>query len=76
MRLNADTKIHKLFTSLSNGNVLTEAQIASRFKLKNPRATISDIREYGYEVNTTHQINSKGRKSTKYSMDKTAKVVA
>jgi len=45
------TKQGKLFKALVlEGEVLTPAQISKRFGIKNPTATISDIRDRGYAI--------------------------
>lgn len=46
-----ETKQGRLFKALVlNGETLTESQIAKRFGIKNPTATISTIRQRGYAV--------------------------
>lgn len=44
------TKQSRLTEALLNGEQLTAAQIAARFDIKNPTATISDIRFSGIPV--------------------------
>jgi len=44
MRFNPESKSFRLFQALNAGEQLTEAQIAARFGLKNPTATISSLR--------------------------------
>jgi Mn-dependent DtxR family transcriptional regulator len=45
------TKQGKLFKALVlDGETLTQSQISKRFGIKNPTATISDIRDRGYAI--------------------------
>ena len=48
--MNVTTKQGKLTEALLAGEQLTAAQIAARFEIKNPTATISDIRFSGVPV--------------------------
>jgi Helix-turn-helix domain len=46
-----NTKQGKLFNALVlQGQELTESEISKRFSIKNPRATISDIRARGFAI--------------------------
>jgi glutaminase len=50
-RFNLETKTGRLYNALVNeGQRLTAAQIAKQFSLKNPTASISDVRRRGYAV--------------------------
>jgi hypothetical protein len=50
-KFNLETKQGKLFKALVlDREVLTPAQITKRFGIKNPTATISDIRQRGYAI--------------------------
>ena len=50
-KFNLETKQGKLFKALvPDREVLTPAQITKRFGIKNPTATISDIRQRGYAI--------------------------
>ena len=49
-KMNVTTKQGRLTEALLNGEQRTAAQIASRFAIKNPTATISDIRFSGIPV--------------------------
>lgn len=54
----AQSKIGKLANHLSvKGNSVTEKMARSRFKLKNLRATISDLRKKGYNIITDRTAN-------------------
>lgn len=67
MRFNPESKQFKLFQALTAGEQLTEAQIAARFGLKNPRATISNLRlEHGVAVYANEKFDTKGRRTVKY----------
>jgi hypothetical protein len=48
--MSTTTKQARLTEALLNGEQLTSAQIAARFDIKNPTATISDIRFSGIPV--------------------------
>ena len=60
------SKQSRLTEALLNGEQLTAAQIASRFDIKNPTATVSDIRFAGYAVYANTKKNSKGQSVTRY----------
>jgi len=64
------TKQGKLLAALQAGESLTEAQIRARFSLKNPRATVSDIRQSGYAIYANQHTDTKGRTNTKYRLGK------
>lgn len=67
MRFNPESKQFKLFQALKSGEELTEAQIAQRFGLRNPRATVSSLRiNHGIAVYANEHKDSKGRTTTKY----------
>lgn len=58
------TKSEKLINALSKGESLTAAQIAARFGISNPTATVSDLRFSGYPIYTNKRKNS----TTKYRL--------
>ena len=66
MMFSTETKTGKLLAALQNGEALTEAQIRARFGLKNPRASVSDLRYAGYAVYAYQHSDTKGRETTKY----------
>lgn len=67
MRFNPESKQFKLFQALKSGEELTEAQIAQRFGLANPRATVSSLRiNHGIAVYANEHKDTKGRATTKY----------
>ncbi len=62
-----ETKIQRLAEALRNGEELTAKQIAARFSIANPTATISDLRlRHGYAVYANQRTDTKGRVTTKY----------
>ena len=69
------TKSSKLLTALQAGEKLTSAQITARFGLKNPRATVSDLRFQGYAIYANQHKDTKGRESTKYRLGTPSKRV-
>lgn len=77
MSFNIESKTGRLLTALQKGEALTEGQIRVRFGLKNPRASISDIRYAGFAVYANQHKDTKGRETTKYRMGKPSrKIVA
>ena len=74
---NPKTKTFKLFSALYAGEKLTPAQITKRFGIKNPTATISDIRYAGYAVYGNKRTAGNGVQVTEYAMGKPSrKIVA
>lgn len=62
-----ETKQGKLFNALvRNRETLTESQIAKRFGIKNPTATISVIRGRGYAVYANKRKAGNGVEVTEY----------
>lgn len=70
MRISTETKSGRLLSALQSGEALTEGQMRVRFGLKNPRATVSDIRFAGYAVYANQHKDTKGRVTTKYRLGK------
>ena len=70
-----ETKTGKLLAALQNGESLTEAQIRARFGLKNPRATVSDLRYSGFAVYANQHKDTKGRVTTKYRIGRPSRAV-
>lgn len=61
------TKQGKLFQALvMNRETLSPAQITKRFGIKNPTATISDIRARGYAIYGNQRVAGNGVKVTEY----------
>lgn len=70
-----NTKTGKLLSALQNGEALTEGQIRVRFGLKNPSASVSDIRHAGFAVYANTHKDTKGRITTKYRMGKPSRQI-
>lgn len=63
------TKRERLLEAFKSGDVLTAKQIAARFGIANPTATISDIRmRDGYAIYANEYSDSRGRVTTKYEI--------
>jgi len=61
------TKQGRLFEALVlNRETLSPAQITHRFGIKNPTATISDIRARGYAIYGNQRVAGNGVKVTEY----------
>lgn len=72
-----NTKTGKLLAALQSGEQLTEGQIRVRFGLKNPRASVSDLRQEGFAIYANRHEDTKGRQTTKYRLGSpTRRVVA
>jgi hypothetical protein len=66
-RFNLETKQGKLFKALvMDREVLTPAQISKRFGIKNPTATISDIRDRGYTIYANQRVAGNNVQVTEY----------
>lgn len=70
-----ETKKARVIEALSRGEQLTAAQISSRFGVKNPTATVSDIRFSGFPVYANTSKNSKGHSVTRYRLGKASRRV-
>ena len=69
------TKQARVLAALQSGEQLTAKQIAARFGVKNPTATISDIRLSGFAVYANQHKDTKGRVSTKYRLGTPSRAV-
>jgi predicted ArsR family transcriptional regulator len=69
------TKQSRVLEALQSGEQLTAKQIAARFGVKNPTATISDIRYAGFAVYANQHKDTKGRVSTKYRLGTPSRAV-
>lgn len=66
-RFDLKTKQGKLFKALVlDKETLSQAQISHRFGIKNPTATISDIRARGYAIYGNQRVAGNGVKVTEY----------
>lgn len=72
------TKTERLLEVLKTGERLTAKQIAARFGLANPTATISSLRlNGGFAIYANPHVDKRGRKTTKYCLGRPSrKVVA
>lgn len=62
-----ETKTGKVFNAIvRNGETLTPAEISKRFGVKNPTATISDIRARGYAIYANSRKAGNGVRVTEY----------
>jgi predicted ArsR family transcriptional regulator len=70
------TKTQRLVEALNSGEELTSNQIAARFGIANPTATVSDLRlRHGYAVYANRKTDTKGRVSTKYRIGTPSRAV-
>ena len=69
------TKQTRLLEALQKGEQLTAKQIAQRFEIANPTATISSIRFAGYAVYANKRTNSRGDTYTKYPLGRPSRAV-
>lgn len=69
------TKQNRLLEALQNGEQLTAKQIASRFDIANPTATVSDLRFAGYAIYANKRTNKRGETFTKYRLGRPSRAV-
>ena len=69
------TKQERLLEALKEGQKLTSKQISARFGVKNPTATVSDLRYSGFAVYANQHKDSKGRVTTKYRTGKPSRAI-
>lgn len=62
------TKSSKLLEAFRKGEELTANQITHRFGIKNPRATVSDLRFQGFAIYANKRTNKLGDTYTKYRL--------
>jgi predicted ArsR family transcriptional regulator len=67
-KMNVTTKSGKLLEALQAGEKLTAKQISARFGIKNPTATVSDLRFSGYAIYANQHKDTNGRQTTKYRL--------
>jgi len=66
-KFNLETKTGKLFKALVlDREILTPAQMSKRFGIKNPTATVSDIRQRGYAIYANQRTAGNGVTVTEY----------
>ena len=69
------TKSGALLEALRKGEELTAGQIAHRFGIKNPRATVSDLRFQGFAIYANQHTDTKGRTKTFYRLGTPSRAV-
>ena len=75
-RFDLDTKQGKLFKALVlDGETLSASQISKRFSIKNPTATISDIRYAGFAIYGNKRTAGNGVKVTEYKHGKASRKI-
>jgi hypothetical protein len=66
-KFNLETKQGKLFKALVlDREVMTPAEMSKRFGIKNPTATVSDIRQRGYAIYANTRVAGNNVKVTEY----------
>ncbi len=63
-----DTKTHKLFTAMKNGEKLTASEAQKRFGIKNISAEASRIRQAGFAVYANSRKAGNGVQVTEYQI--------
>ena len=69
------TKQSRLLEALQKGEQLTAKQIAARFGIANPTATVSDLRFSGFAVYANKHVDTKGRVTTKYRLGRPSREI-
>ena len=71
-----DTKTGKVFNAIvRKGETLSAAEISKRFGVKNPTATISDIRKRGYAIYANTRKAGNGVVVTEYRHGKPSRAI-
>jgi predicted ArsR family transcriptional regulator len=63
-----ESKQSRVLEALRKGEKLTAKQISARFGVKNPTATVSDLRFAGFAIYANQHTDTKGRVTTKYRL--------
>jgi predicted ArsR family transcriptional regulator len=58
----------RVLEALRKGEKLTAKQISARFGVKNPTATVSNLRYAGFAIYANQHTDTKGRITTKYRL--------
>lgn len=69
------TKANMLLEALKQGQELTSKQIAARFDIANPTATVSDLRFNGWAVYANKRTNRRGETYTKFRLGRPSRAV-
>lgn len=64
----AESKQARLLEAFQKGEQLTAKQIATRFSIANPTATVSNLRYSGFAVYANNGTDSNGKVTTKYRL--------
>lgn len=62
------TKMDRVLVALQEGQQLTAKQIEARFGVGNARSTVSALRMKGFPIYGNPNVDTKGRKTTKYRL--------
>lgn len=73
--ISKETKTGKLLTALQSGQAMTASQISKRFGIKNPTATVSQIRYAGFAVYTNKRKAGNGVVVTEYRHGKPSRAI-
>ena len=65
----------RVLEAFQKGEQLTAAQIKARFGVKNPTATVSDLRYDGYAIYANQHTDTKGRVKTFYRLGTPSRAV-
>lgn len=74
-KIDKATKTGKLFTALIAGEKISEGEIRKRFGIKNPSATVSNIRHSGFAVYTRSRKAANGVQVTEYEMGRPSREI-
>lgn len=69
------TKQSRLLEALERGEELTAKQIAQRFNMPNPTASVSALRFQGYAIYANKRTNKLGDTYTKYRLGRPSRAV-
>lgn len=70
-----ESKTGRLLNALQNGDEISKDQIRARYDLKNPSATIGNIRASGYAVYANRHKDANGGVTTKYRLGKPSRAI-
>ena len=70
-----ESKQSRVLEALRKGEELTAKQIAARFGVKNPTATVSDLSFAGFAIYANQRKDTKGRMTTKYRLGSPSRAV-
>jgi hypothetical protein len=73
--ISKETKTGKLLTALQSGQAMTASQISKRFGIKNPTATVSNIRYAGFAVYANKRKAGNGVVVTEYRHGKPSRAL-